>query len=567
MQIAGLAAVTSPTAHVYDVVADALLESGASCIFGVLGEDTAPLVAAASTRGIAFHAARHENQAVAMADGFARSSGRTGIATVTGGAGFSNALTAIHTAHRAGSRVVVITGTSRPSEDDHEQHIIRSIGPAAWLKYFPHTSALALLGIASIAPRTAASAAADTHAALARGRNGTVVLVLGRNLVLESAETAQKRGFDAARAQAAPNAPDPHAVAAVADLLQETWAVSRPLILAGRGAAVSAAGPALQRLADLTGALLSTTLAAPGLFHGDPYAIGVCGSYATPVASELITQADCVLAFGAGLNPLTTFSNTLFPNALVVQVDHDECALGRFMDVQISIRGDARLVAEALVGELERRGHQATGFRTAETRAAIAAYRPDAELCDRSTMDRLDPRRLMLALDSVLPPERIVCSDGGQHSRFAIRYVRVTRPENFMLTVDAGSIGLALGAGIGAAIARPRDLVVVFVGDGSMMMALGDLDTAVRLRVPMLIVVSNDDALGAEVNVLSDLGMSPTVAEIASPSFKAIAVAMGARAATVRSLADLRVVEQWLEDRIDMPLVLDCHVNTAVRAR
>ncbi len=108
---------------------------------------------------------------------------------------------------------------------------------------------------------------------------------------------------------------------------------------------------------------------------------------------------------------------------------------------------------------------------------------------------------------------------------------------------------------------------MVAVGDAGMMMSLGDLETAVRLRLPMLVVVSNDAALGAEVNVLSDLGMDTAQAEIASPSFEAIARAMGAQAATIRSVADLAVVTRWLESRPAVPLVLDCMVNPEVRAR
>ena len=107
--------------------------------------------------------------------------------------------------------------------------------------------------------------------------------------------------------------------------------------------------------------------------------------------------------------------------------------------------------------------------------------------------------------------------------------------------------------------------VVVTVGDGGMMMSLGDLETAVRLRLPILVVVCNDEALGAEVNVLDDLGMDTRVAEIPSPSFERIAAGMGARAATVRSIGELAVVSDWLRDRSETPLVLDCRIDPEIR--
>ena len=556
---------TTPT-PVHAVVAQQLKDAGVTCMFGVMGEDTAPLVVSAAALGIVCHAARHENQATAMADGYSRATGRTGFVTVTGGPGFSNALTAIHTAHRAGSRVVVLAGAGSPAENDRERDFVRKASAVGWLKQFPQAAALELLGIPVVKPLQGTSAAAATRSALALGRRGTVVLVLGRQLLLAKIAPVVEAGPAAANESPA-GAPDAQSIAALADLLQETWAVNRPLILAGRGAMSGGAGPALRRLGELTGALLATSLPGTALFDGDPYDIGVCGTYASALASDLIPQADCVLAFGATLNLWTTYNNTLFPRARVIQVDASPEALGRFVDIDLGIAGDARAVAEGLVAELERRGHASAGFRTPEVRATIASFAPEADHVDRSIRDLIDPRTLMLALNRILPAGRILCIDGGQHARFAIRNLRVAASRNFMQAVEAGSIGLAMGAGVGAAVARPGELVVVCVGDAAMMMALGDLETAVRLRLPMLVVVSNDAALGAEVNVLSDLGMDTRQAQIAAPSFEAIARALGAQAATVRSTQDLRVLKGWLAAPQGTPLVLDCRVNPDVRAR
>ena len=557
---------TTPRVRVHEFVADILKEAGVECIFGVMGEDTAPLMVSAAARGIRCEAARHENQAVAMADGYSRATGRTGYATVTGGPGFTNALTAINTAYRANSRVVVIVGAGRPGEDDHAEGTIRKATGASWLKHFPQSRTLEMMGVPVFRPLAGNAAAAETQGAIGAGRYGTAVVVFGRQLLLEQVDAAAASAPAIAPAAALP-APDPEAIATVGELLGENWAINRPVILAGRGALRSGAGPALKRLGELTGALLATTLPATTLFEGDPYNIGICGTYATAVASDLITQADCVLAFGAGMNVWTTYNNSLFPRAHVIQVDARKEALGQMVDIDLGIVGDARAVAEAMVAELERRGHSAGGFRTPEVRASIADFRPEADVVERSTADRIDPRCMMLELNRLLPAGRILCVDGGQHGRFAVRYVRTAKPGNFVQAVDAGSIGLSMGTGVGAAYGRPGEPVMVAVGDAGMMMSLGDLETAVRLRLPILVVVSNDAALGAEVNVLSDLGMDTAQAQIASPSFEAIARAMGAQAATIRSVADLAVVTRWLESRPNVPLVLDCMVNSEIRAR
>ena len=135
-----------------------------------------------------------------------------------------------------------------------------------------------------------------------------------------------------------------------------------------------------------------------------------------------------------------------------------------------------------------------------------------------------------------------------------------------MQPVDGGALGLGMGTAVGAAIGRPESLVVAAIGDGGIMMALGDLESTVRLGLSMLVVVSNDDSFGAEVNVLANLGMDTRLGQTPCPSFEAMAKAMGARAATVCSVADLGVVEEWLRERPSVPLVLDCKVNPQVRA-
>jgi acetolactate synthase-1/2/3 large subunit len=348
-------------------------------------------------------------------------------------------------------------------------------------------------------------------------------------------------------------------------LLEETWAVKQPLILAGRGAVEADAGPALRRLGEQTGALLATTLRARSLFDGDAFNVGVCGTHSTAVGSELITQSDCVLAFGASLNPWTTYKNALFPAAVLVQVDDDQAAIGRFLPAAIGIQGDTRAVAEALVAELDRRGHRSQGVRNDRVRHAIESHRDDADVKDKSTETLVDPRMLMMALNGMLPRDRILCVDAGQQARFAIRYLQTREPRHLVYSVDFGGLGLGFGTAAGASVGNPGRLVVSAVGDGGAMMALGDLETLVRLQLPILVVISNDEAYGAEVNAFADLGLDTTLAQTPCPSFEAMARSMGARAATVRRVADLHVVAHWLDECPPLPLVLDCRVNPAVR--
>ena len=547
----------------YEAVADVLQQAGVEHIFGVMGEDTAPLLVAAVDRGITYYAARHENQAVAMADGYSRVSGRMGVATFTSGPGFTNALSAITTGVRARSRLLLICGSGRPEEDEGEPETIRRIGRIA-PKRLQHTRVLDGLDIRWFKPSDAARMTSATSAAIAETSTDAAFLLLGRKLLLEPAG----RTIRPLTPVAAPalTVPDPRQVSDVADLLGETWTAGHPVVLAGRGALSSGAGAALRRLGELSGAVLATTLPAAGMFDGDDFNIGICGTFSTPVASGLITKADCVLAFGAGLNPFTTYDYTLFPKAHLVQVDRQPEELGRLMKPAIAMHADARLAAEAIVSELERRGHREAGFRSAETRQAIAAFSSSEGVTDQSTTATIDPNTLAIALDRMLPYERIVCTDAGKQMRFAMRHLGFHGGRNFVWGVEFGTIGICLGHAIGAQVARPEVPVAAFVGDGSLMMALGDLDTVGRLNLPMLIVVSNDDGFGAEVNILANLGLDVGLAKTPGPSFERIATAMGVRAAVIETVGDLGVVTDWLAAGRPGPLLIDCRVNQAVKA-
>jgi thiamine pyrophosphate-dependent acetolactate synthase large subunit-like protein len=551
------------TTRAFEVVANTLAQSGITAIFGLMGEDNAPLVSACVDNGITYYPARHENLAVAMADGYFRATGRTGIALVTGGPGLSNCLTALTTAKRAGSSVLLICGGSRHRDDAHDPARVRTADRIDWLKHFPTSNVLHELGVATFKPAEADQVVLETSRALAATDKGTVALVLGRQILLES--VASVLVDDESTVAEDSCEPDPEDISAVADLLGESWAVRRPIILAGRGALRSEAGDTLRRLGEITGALLATTLHVSGMFAADPYSIGICGTYATSAASSLIVQADCVLSFGASLNPFTTFNNTLFPKAHLVQVDRDESALSRFLDPVLAVKADAHLAAQALLKELERRGHQAEGFRTPETRRAIAAYSKADGIVDRSTGTTIDPHFVALELDRILPADRIVCTDTGQHGRFTISLMSVNAARNFAQSVDGGSIGLGIGLAIGAQVGRPDNVVAACVGDGGLAMSLGDLETAARLKLPLLVVVYSDDGFGAEVSVLQHLGMPTQTAKIPAPSFSAIATALGAEGATVRAVSELAIVDEWLRRGRPGPLVLDCRVNQSIR--
>ena len=548
--------------RVYEAIAADFRRAGVECVFGLMGEDIAKLIIELDRIGIEYIGARHENQAVAMADGYSRASGRLGVALITGGPGFTNGLTLITTASNAKSRVIVVVGGKVWNEDEPEGAQFRTD------KYFPVLPTCAAGNITALKPCDPAGAIATTRSAIVDAMRGETIVLNVTYDLLESLAPDVHESVDESPVAVALPTVDAERLTVVADLLQETWAVSRPVILAGAGAVRGGAGPALRRLGELTGALLATTLPARGIFEGDSFDIDVAGTFSTSLGTEFLGHADTVIAVGATLNRFTTFGGTLFPQARIIQIDADEAAFGRYVDVEpeLKLLGDAREVAEKLVGELERRGHSSIGFRTAETAERLAVFDPLSDFTDQSTPSEIDPRTLMVELDRILPKNRVVVIDVGHQLSFSTRYLRVPSPKNFVWPFETASIGVAVGEGIGATLgAADGTIGVAAVGDGALMMALADVETAVRYNVPIVFVCSNDRGLGAEVHFLDMIGQPTELATHTTPELARVAEALGAEGFTVRTIDDLAPLRERFKHPLEGPILLDCYINPAIR--
>jgi thiamine pyrophosphate-dependent acetolactate synthase large subunit-like protein len=351
-------------------------------------------------------------------------------------------------------------------------------------------------------------------------------------------------------------------VAEVAALLA---GAERPLLVGGRGAVLAGAREPIEALADAAGALLATSAVGNGLFAGSPWSLGISGGFASPLAAELIRSADVVVSFGATLNMWTTrHGRLLSPTARVVQVDVEADAIGAHRRADVGLVGDAAETARALLAALDGRG--GSSWRTPELRADIARRRwRDEPYEDAGDGERIDPRTLARELDDLLPDERLIAVDSGHFMGWLPMYCRVPDERGFVMTQAFQAVGLGLGTAIGAAIARPDRVAVAALGDGGALMALSELETAARLALPMLIVVFNDAAYGAEVHHFGPGGHPTDLVRFPDTDFAALARAAGAEGATVRTVADLDVVPRWLADR-SRPLLLDAKIVPTVVA-
>ncbi len=475
------------------------------------------------------------------------------------GPALTNALNPLITAAKAGSRVLVLIGETPLDPGRAKAAKAERMG-----KYIDQVGLLESAAVLNVVLRDPSTVAQELEAALDRVEAGQVIVVSLPTDILDATIGAEQQR-QSSRASAERQAPAPEDIAQVADLLQESWAAERPLVLAGAGAVAAAAHDELVELGELTGALLATTLAASSYFRNDPYNIGFLGTMSTAVGSELASQADLVLAFGASLNPYTTYRGDLLRKARVIHFDSNGAAVGRYLPADLAIIGDARLSARALVDELKRRGVRSTGYRREGVQERIREFRREADPAPAVRADGLDPRTVLQRLDAILPRERTVVVDGGHHFEFSVANLDVPDPSGFVFANEYFSVACGLAAALGAAVARPERLTVLVIGDGGFMMNLGDLDTAVRYRMPMVVVVLDDGGFGSEMHYLRVNNLPDDAARYANPSFAAIAKGMGARAVSVVALDDLDRVAAELQ-RLEGPLVLDCKVASSVRA-
>ncbi|HSJ29104.1 MAG TPA: thiamine pyrophosphate-binding protein [Acidimicrobiia bacterium] len=532
----------------YEVLADALVEAGVSDLFGVMGEGNLELITTLqSERGVRYHAMRHENGAVAAAHGYAQAGGRLGVATVTHGPGLTNAMTGLVSASRLAAPVLLIVGDVANASDGHVQAI-------------EHETLAIAAGAALERAKSGPTLPAVVHRAIHRA------VTESRTVVLLVPVDVQELGCPEPSAQRPPAQAPALGTAAAADIERAARAIAaaeRPLVLAGRGAVLAGARGELERLADAIGAPVATTLLAKGFFAGHPRDLGICGGYATPLSSEVLGGVDLVVAFGASLNGFTTRSGVLFGDATIIHCDTARSALGRTTKVDIGLLGDAREVAVQLLQALPAPLADADQ-RARELADAISQWTPPELLAGNSMHGRLDPARLCVTLDQVLPRDRTLAVDGGHFTQFPCTWIDVPDPSGFVFTLGFGSVGLGLAAGIGAAIARPDRLCVAVVGDGGFMMSLPELETAARLRVPIVVVVMDDGAYGAEIHHLRARGRPLDAATFVTPDLPALAVACGAEGLALDGDGALERLRAKLAGGLSGPLVVHARVDPDV---
>jgi thiamine pyrophosphate-dependent acetolactate synthase large subunit-like protein len=280
---------------------------------------------------------------------------------------------------------------------------------------------------------------------------------------------------------------------------------------------------------------VATTLPARGLFHDDPFSLGVAGGFASDVARECFGEADLVIAAGCSLASHNADGGKLWPGARVLQIDVDPVtvAQGRIA-ADIHLRADARLGVEALAGAVPER---APDWRSDALARRIRTEPADATVF-ASEPGRHDPRDVVAALEAALPGDWEMVNSSG-HCSYYFAHMPSRPQEKFLTIREFGAIGNGISFAMGVAAARPESPVVLFDGDGSLLMHVQELETIRRHGLNVLIVAMNDGAYGSEIHKLRAEGLDDSGAVFGRTDLAAIARGFGIGGETIDDLGVL----------------------------
>ena len=514
---------------------------GAGHCFGVVGSGNFHVTNALRSAGVPFTATRHEGGASTMADAYARMSDTVALVSLHQGCGLTNAATGIGEAAKSDTPVLVLAaeasrGAVHSNFSMDQAGFATSLGAAAHRVHTPET------------------AIADVLRAYRTALRQRTTVVLNLPLDVQAAPAVGK--IEGLSIEPAPTLrPDPRSLTEFVELLE---ASERPVFIAGRGG--RGAKSEITALAQQSGALLATSAVAKGLFNDDAYNLGISGGFSSPLTAELIAGADLIVAFGTALNMWTMRGGKLIgADTKIVQIDVADAAIGAHRPVDVGVVADAGATATDAMAALSAK--QPPRYRTAAIaeRIATGAHWDQTNTEDLSVPGQLvDPREVSKRLNELLPTERVVAIDSGNFMGYPSQYLDVPDEFGFCFTQAFQAIGLGLYTAIGAALAQPDRLPVLGTGDGGFLMSIQELETAVRYQIPLVVLVYNDAAYGAEVHHFTGETMDNVV--FPDTDIAAIARGFGADGITVRDLADLAPVREWLDSSPTAPSVIDAKI-------
>jgi acetolactate synthase-1/2/3 large subunit len=475
---------------VYEAVLEQLFGAGVTHFAGMVGSTSAPYASALASQNQARYVGiRHEQVAASILDATARLSGKPGVLMVHGGSGLLAASLGVASAALDSTPMVVLSATQerKAMENGWWQTLDVQKPVGDFVKFQTRVER----------PDQAVAAVRDALRESVSGKPGVAQIDIPIDVSVTELGEGDVPAPVKAMAPMLRPFPDPDAVARVVDLLRDA---ERPVILIGGGTNYSGAGTAILALAELLQAPVVNSPTSRGVLpESHPLVLGASGIIGYEPIGDAIREADLVLAIGSRLSDLQTSRGELLPiGAPLIQIDIDPAAIGREYPVTVATVADAKAFAEALNTIIEGTPLNVPDARrnwVASLDQRYAAWRVDW-ISSEPDNGQVQPQEIVAALLEQ-PPETIFTHGAGDHGFYGFM-AAVDPPGAHLVSARLGAMGCALGLAMGAKWERPGQPVIACVGDGDLMLQLGDLETMARERLPAVLVVFNNFRLGSQ---------------------------------------------------------------------